>query len=870
MKLNRIFVSSLCAVSVLAALAADPAAEKALAERRATLKGVDFSVFDRDLTPEQRDYLTFLYAYMALPDITDHDGQYFLDNVNTALRARAEMPWGKDIPEREFKHFVVPVRINDEPLDNHRTIFYEELRDRIKDMNIEDAILEVNHWCHEKATYQPADGRTRGPLQTVGAAIGRCGEESTFTVSALRSVGIPARQVYTPRWAHTDDNHAWVEAYANGRWRFLGACEPEPVLDLGWFNAPASRGMLMNTRVLGAYTGPEEQLITTNDYTDINVTPNYAPVSTAVVEVVNPDGTPVDSAYVSFCVYNYGEFYPIARRTFRKSDGKPVELTTGRGDLMLWATDGKRYGFTPYTVTEEGKKATITLGKSNHAGEVVEFTLTPPPGYNNLPPVTPAQAAENNRRKAYEDSIRGLYTSTFAHPADIALVVKETGLDSARVASVLVDARGNWRHLANVLATSSDRARALRMMEVISMKDRGDVPENILMSELSFPAVESPLYDEYILNPRVDNEQLAMNREVFDKAFTAAQRKSFAADPAKWEKWVSDNIEVIRSWYPERVRMSSDGVLRTRRTSAASRNIFFVNGARAFGIPARIDPISGKTQWADASGKWIDADFGNRSSEATGKAQGQLDLRFSPVGRIDDPKYYSQFTLAKIVDGRPELLGYDDFTPWSVTFDGKPQTLDCGEYMLTTGQRMADGSVLTRVNFFNIEKDKTTPVDIVIRQDSTGVQVIGNFDAESRYIANGETEPRSILSTTGRGFYILGVLSPLGEPSIHSLNDIAPLAAEFDRAGYPMVIINEGDTAPLLKAIADAGKMPEKTFVGSDIDSRIADALIRDLKLQPSSLPIWIIADTFNRVVFVSQGYTIGLGDKLLDTLHKL
>ncbi len=71
---------------------------------------------------------------------------------------------------------------------------------------------------------------------------GRCGEESTFLVAALRSVGIPARQVYTPRWAHTDDNHAWVEAWADGKWYFLGACEPEPVLNLGWFNAPASRG----------------------------------------------------------------------------------------------------------------------------------------------------------------------------------------------------------------------------------------------------------------------------------------------------------------------------------------------------------------------------------------------------------------------------------------------------------------------------------------------------------------------------------------------------------------------------------------------------------------------------------------------------
>ena len=37
------------------------------------------------------------------------------------------------------------------------------------------------------------------------------------------------RQGYTPRWAHTDDNHAWVEAWVNGKWYFLGACEPEPV-----------------------------------------------------------------------------------------------------------------------------------------------------------------------------------------------------------------------------------------------------------------------------------------------------------------------------------------------------------------------------------------------------------------------------------------------------------------------------------------------------------------------------------------------------------------------------------------------------------------------------------------------------------------
>ena len=152
------------------------------------------------------------------------------------------MPWGKNIPHREWRHFVLPLRINNEALDNHRPEFYAELKDRVKGLSMKDAILEVNHWCHEKATYEPSDSRTHSPLATVSSAIGRCGEESTFTVGALRAVGIPARQIYTPRWAHTDDNHAWVEAWADGQWYFLGACEPEPVLNLGWFNAPASRG----------------------------------------------------------------------------------------------------------------------------------------------------------------------------------------------------------------------------------------------------------------------------------------------------------------------------------------------------------------------------------------------------------------------------------------------------------------------------------------------------------------------------------------------------------------------------------------------------------------------------------------------------
>ena len=152
----------------------------------------------------------------------------------------------------------------------------------------------------------------------------------------MRSVGIPARQVYTPRWAHTDDNHAWVEAWVDGKWYFLGACEPEPVLNLGWFNAPASRGMLMHTKVFGRYNGPEEVMYRTPRYTEINVIDNYAPTAKADVTIVDADGKPVADAKVEFKVYNYAEFYTVASKQ-TDADGKTF-LTAGKGDMLVWAS----------------------------------------------------------------------------------------------------------------------------------------------------------------------------------------------------------------------------------------------------------------------------------------------------------------------------------------------------------------------------------------------------------------------------------------------------------------------------------------------------------------------------------------------------
>ena len=266
-----------------------------------------WDIFNQPLPESEKLAMEFLYAYMPISDLADYKSDFFLKNVQQSLLAKEEMPWGKTIPEEEFLHFVLPLRVNNENLDTFREVMYPEIKERIKGLGMKEAALEINHWCHEKVNYRGTDSRTSAPLSTIKKSFGRCGEESTFTVTAMRTAGIPARQVYTPRWAHSDDNHAWVEVWIDGKWNYLGACEPDVDLNMGWFSEPSRRTMLVHTRAFGRYFGKEDVVIATDRFSELNLTSNYATVKKITISVKNSDGTCADSAKVEYQLYNYAE-----------------------------------------------------------------------------------------------------------------------------------------------------------------------------------------------------------------------------------------------------------------------------------------------------------------------------------------------------------------------------------------------------------------------------------------------------------------------------------------------------------------------------------------------------------------------------------
>ena len=69
------------------------------------------------------------------------------------------------------------------PVEDYRGYFYDELYERVKNLSMADAVLEVNHWCHEKANLYR---RIREPLHpnVNSYRSGRCGEESALLVTA--------------------------------------------------------------------------------------------------------------------------------------------------------------------------------------------------------------------------------------------------------------------------------------------------------------------------------------------------------------------------------------------------------------------------------------------------------------------------------------------------------------------------------------------------------------------------------------------------------------------------------------------------------------------------------------------------------------
>ncbi|MCR5646391.1 MAG: lipoprotein [Bacteroidales bacterium] len=810
-------------------------------------------------TSAEEEALEFLYQSMPLGDSIDYTEGFYQECISYAYKAKAELPWGDSIPEREFRHFVLPPRVNNENLDRFRATYYEELKDRVQNLSLYDAVLEVNHWCHEHVNYKGSDSRTSAPMATVKTSWGRCGEESTLLVTALRTVGIPARQVYTPRWAHCDDNHAWVEAWVDGHWHFLGACEPEPVLDLGWFNEPASRALLLHTRVFGDYDGPEEVISRTPYYTEINVVDNYGETAKTTFTVKDIHGKPIPGITVEFKIYNYAEFCTVVRKT-TDANGQ-TWLTAGLGCMMAYAAKDGMFGFQVFKPGEQ-EEVTLVLDHQEGSSDSFEFDMVPPAPTANIPEVSIEMRTRNNHRVSYEDSLRNTYNADCKEAQQ--RLIMNTG--NKTLCRIYEKTWGNYQTIADFVQYAGERQqsiKAVNLLQQISDKDLRDISLEVLKDHFDHtPSLTSSvlsmppeLYDQYILNPRISNEMIVAWREPLTGFFSETDRQVYHDHPIFLVDWVRNNITVDDDLNPQRIPISPLGVLKILRADRHSRDICFVAMARSLGIAAQINPVNGNVQYSDKN-QWINVDF--EAVEPVNNAVGYLDLQYQPNRSIVDPKYYTHFSIKKFDGNRFRLLAYDAKDPgiddgMTLSSFDHPTPLDEGYYILTSGTRLEDGTALTHSEFFTIKAGDTTMINLILRQPKVEMEVLGQLNVRPEFV---------------EGSYILGYLDQGSEPTTHAMQDIATFRKEFEEIGIPMLFVF-GDDEEYQKFFLKGFKdLPDNISPYIDEDGALWEELFESLQLNEKTLPVFVIVNERNEVVFLKQGYTIGLGEQLYQSLR--
>ena len=866
MKTRNLFIAILAGVTLFAAcnkkehfitdkqyraqVHADYEARKVLAAGRSSQL---FGVMDT-LDTRDREAMEFLYAYMPYSDLADYDGDFFLKQVRTAFAARDTFSWGRQVPEDVFRHFVLVYRVNNEDLDTARMVFFRELKDRVRNLSMYDAALEVNHWCHEHVAYRAADARTSAPLATMRTSLGRCGEESTFAVTALRAVGIPARQCYTPRWAHCDDNHAWVEVWIDGKWRHLGACEPDPELDMGWFDVPSTRCMMVHSNVFGRYVGNEEVNFQSPLYAKINMLGNYAPTRKVTVVVRDPrTEKPVEGASVMFKLYNYAEYYTLATM---KSDAEGrAQLTTGLGDLLIWATDGSRYNYVKLDV-READNVDIYLSREAGAEYVENIDIVPPvPGEAKVVP-TQEKVDANAKRLAYEDSLLNAYRATFPKAEDC----RDLGGNAGdKFQECVRRSEGNYEVVMAFMTEmcheeSVGAGYAWDYLQSFSDKDMRDIPLDVLKAQFVYDDHGLPrdIFVKGVLPARIGNELVRPWRQ-----FLADELKGLKS-AQEVKAWILDNVEVDEEGNYYHCPISPRGVYELKHSDAHSRDIFFVAACRSLYIPAYLDNATNVTYYYDFEKK----DWQRISLDDKPAVQPTASITLTYRGKSPaKPVYWPDFTIARYENG--DFVSFD--------FEGDPRmdkfpatiAVEPGYYMLSTGSRYIEGNVQSRVEFFEVREGQHVTKEIVIRP-LAAVNPLTTSQQESGAVLNAQMELYDgvTLADYAGGKGVLFVfLGDYREPSKHLVKELQEYRGQLERWGGMTYLVAPASAHPL------SWKLPNTDVAMADASAKdmVRDQIISALKLNfNNDYPLVALVDNKGHILFHSEGYSIGLAEQLL------
>ncbi len=792
----------------------------------------------------------YLYGNMPLSDV----GAYSFEVLSSYAKHGAFLletsPFLEGVSEEYFLQYVVAHRINSEDITDCRRFFYDMVFDRVKDCKTRaEAVLEANNWCYEQATYRATSARTASPMTVYRGGFGRCGEESTFLTTILRSVGIPARQVYAPRWSHSDDNHAWVEIWCDNEWKYTGACEPKPVLNNGWFPYAASRALVLHTRLFDSVDA------TTQEVTDqdgcavlLNESERYAHTTRLYIKVKKPDGTPIANAKVRLEIVNSAEMFPIA--TLKTDDNGCCNILMGLGDVQV-------------QVLYEGK--TKTIFADLRTTKEIEFVMD---GVEELPQdewvayhinapesavissveLTEEQEAYQLAKNEKGDVIRNGRQESYYDKAYV-----EQWKDYKSITHVLNESKGNFAEIRKFLDTEYEGIGAKEkdmLLSRIALKDCRDITVSVLEDALSAFEYRNDYAEDifvpFVLAQGVFIELSTPYRKVLKERF-AFMADEIKANPMSVWNWITENI----TYYPEKeyttIFTVPEAVLKIGSATPESQAILFVSVLRTFGIPARMDRMYGEPQYyKDRAFHYVRAEFEDKGT-----------LKLVAKG-AKKPGYYQQFTVGKRqADGH-----YETIHAWGVEFNGDVLELELsvGEYRVLTCDRMSSGNIVGKqlivtinkgeIKEFELNCDELKPEDFMDRKP------IPTFVVADE---NGIEVASDDICGTDRG--LLFFADPGKEPTEHVFNELLEMS---NMSGFPACTMNlilknkDGLEDPTLVKVR--GIYPDMKIWYADFNTVLPE-LEKNIGVTTKNLPYVCVTNGAKESLYCCSGYNVGCVD---------
>ena len=798
---------------------------------------------DRDVM----EALKYLYAYMPLSDIGDYKIETFLDFARHGAFLFNEGEFKGAANEEMFAEYVLGARINNEDIVENRKIFYDRVKSLVKGKTINEAVIDINYWCSSKVTYRSTDGRTANPLTVYNNTYGRCGEESTFGVSVFRSVGIPARQVYVPLWSHCDDNHAWVEVWCDGKWYFLGACEPEDELNQGWFLNASKRAMMVHAR---CYNPELEKDV--NEGVGIPVAVNalstYAPTREIFVNVINEAGEPFSGIKVYFKVINYSMPGEIAV-TCTDKEGV-TRLKTGRGSLLISAFEDGNYG---EVLVDTAEDIQITLVLSPDGYKKTEGSFV-----NSAKAENKAKSEASDKRKKEEAEKRAYKeASLFDREAAERTIKRFKGKDEEILSFALLKSCENQRELQKFISEKREIPDKWKvgLIDSLPQKDYQDTEAETLFNhclytdEKLFDKYPEEIFYKYILCPRVDFEMIRPYRKFLSERFEGAKVSNIDEIRALFNE-VDEKLKEKPELEYSSLISSALGAFSIGYASEKSKRVIFIQLLRSLGVPSRLNPNDRRME------VYLDDGF-IAIEEEKESPKGSLELDFEAGVNWS---YYDNFSILVYSEGefKPLYLDMED-----IKKDGGVLKLNAGTYRLITSNRLPNGNIFAKSVLAEVKEGESTKLSVAFYEagisDMLSYYPIRNIEFETE-----KKEKTSIAELTKDKNGIFIWLSAKAEPTEHILNELHDKKELFNKLETKLhLVVKSKDELEDANIKRIAGELSNRDILFESFDTE-AGKLARELYLEPGLYPLICVVDKAGRGVYGTAGYNVGTADMLL------